>query len=314
VTSAATSARNAIALAVATLAAVFAYAPGAIAAEPAPATGPNTTLPPAPARAPAPAPEHVPPDPPKSPLGSMSAREMSRMMEMDDTRLFGTVIFDQLEWRDGGVGSDAAWDAEGWYGGDYNKLWIKTEGEYSDGARRQTGHTGQSGQIGQTDHASSSLAASVDLLWDRIISRWWNVQAGLRQDFGDGPARTWGALGLEGLAPYGFDTQATLYLGEKGRSALRIKAEYDLYLTQRLIVQPKIEANAYGRADSQRNVGAGLSNAGLGVRLRYEFRREFAPYVGLDWSRAFGSTATLIRDQGRDADDLQVVAGLRAWL
>jgi len=139
------------------------------------------------------------------------------------------------------------------------------------------------------------------------------VQAGLRQDFGDGPGRTWGGLGVEGLAPYGFDTQATLYLGEKGRSALRVKAEYDLYLTQRLIVQPKIEANAYTRADPQRSIGTGLSNADLGLRLRYEFRREFAPYVGLAWFKAFGSTAALIRNQGREANDLQVVAGLKVW-
>jgi copper resistance protein B len=231
----------------------------------------------------------------------MSAHEMSRMMEMDDTRLFGTVIFDQLEWRDTGAGSAAAWDAEAWYGGDFNKFWLKTEGQSFDGARQQTGLR------------SSSLEASADFLWDRIVSRWWNVQVGLRQDFGDGPARTWGAAGLEGRAPYGFDAQATLYLAEEGRSALRIKAEYDLYLTQRLIVQPKIEANAYGRADPQRSAGTGLSSADLGLRLRYEFRRELASYVGLDWSRAFGSTAVLIRAQGRDPDDLQVVAGLRVW-
>jgi copper resistance protein B len=245
--------------------------------------------------------EHVPPDPPTAALGPMSAREMSRMMEMDDTRSFGTVIIDQLEWRNADAGSAAAWDAEAWYGGDYNKLWLKTEGQSFDATGPQTGRRG------------SSLEASADLLWDRIISRWWNLQAGLRQDFGDGPGRTWGAFGIEGLAPFGVDAQATLYLGEEGRSALRVKAEYDLYLTQRLVVQPKIEANAYGRADPQRNVGTGLSNADLGLRLRYEFRREFAPYIGLDWSRAVGSTAGLIRDRGRDPDDLQVVAGLKIW-
>jgi len=245
--------------------------------------------------------DHVPPDPPTRALGPMSAREMSRMMEMDDERSFGTVVFDQLEWRNTDAGSAAAWDAEARYGGDYNKLWLKTEGRYFDSGRVQPGR------------GSTALEASADLLWNRIISRWWNLQAGLRQDFGDGPGRTWAALGVEGLAPYGFDTQATVYLGEEGRSALRVKAEYDLYLTQRLIVQPKIEANAYGRADPARSVGTGLSSAELGLRLSYEFRREFAPYVGLDWSWAFGSTATLIHDQGGDAHDLQVVAGLKVW-
>jgi len=274
---AATSVSNAFVLAVASLGALFVYAPSVLADE------------------------HVPPDPPANSLPPMSAREMSRMMEMDDARRFGTLIFDQLEWRETDAGSAAGWDAEAWYGGDYNKLWLKTEGQYFDGTRRQTG-TG-----------SSSLEASLDLLWDRIISRWWNVQAGLRQDFGDGPSRTWGALGLEGVAPYGFDTEATLYLGQEGRSALRLKAEYNLNLTQRLILQPKIEANAYGRADPQRGVGTGLSNADIGLRLRYEFRREFAPYVGLNWSRVFGSTAALFRDEGRDPDDLQFVAGLRVW-
>jgi copper resistance protein B len=247
---------------------------------------------------------HVPPDPPQHVMGPMSSREMSHTMQMDDTRPFGTVTFDQLEWRTANAGSATAWDAEAWYGGDYNKVWLKTEGMHFGDASRLSAFPASFGRT--TD-------GSADLLWDRIVSRWWNVQAGVRHDFGDGPGRTWAALGVEGVAPYGFDAQATLYLGEEGRSAARVKAEYDVYLTQRLIVQPKIEANLYGRSDVQRDIGAGLSEADLGIRIRCEFRREIAPYVGLNWSRAFGSTIDRVRGEGRDPNDLQFVAGLRIW-
>ncbi len=220
------------------------------------------------------------------------ASEMSDVMQMDDAHPFGTVKFDQLEWRNTDRGAASVWDGEAWYGGDYNKVLVRSEGE------RLTGTTS---------------SASVELLWDRIVSRWWSLQAGARNDFGEGPSRSWAALGLEGTAPYGFETQATVYFGEQGRAAVRLKTEYDLYLTQRLIARPKIEANFYSKADPLRRIGAGLSDLELGLRVRYEIRREFAPYVGLNWARLFGTTSDLARASGQGAGDLEFVAGLKIW-
>ena len=243
--------------------------------------------------APAPSPAaHVPPEPPQHVMSDMPYHQMAAMMQMDDAARTGMVLLDQLEWRDSADGSAAVWDAEGWYGGDYDKVWVRTEGERVDGATQN---------------------ARVDLLWDRVVARWWNVQAGAREDFGQGPARTWAAIGVQGLAPYWFDTEATFYVGDAGRTALRLKMEYELLLTQRLILQPEGEANLYGKADPARRLGSGLSDLEIGLRLRYEVRREFAPYFGVVWSRNFGGTADLVREAGGSASDVQLVAGVRAW-
>jgi copper resistance protein B len=227
----------------------------------------------------------------------MAYREMAETMQMDDTSRFGKVMFDQLEWRDGDLSEGrATWDAQGYYGGDYDKLWVKTEGKYVSSGR----------DTGVRD-------ADVEFLWNRVISRWWNVQAGERQDFGPGQSRTWAAVGIQGLAPQWFETEATVYASDEGRTAARLKAQYDLLLTQRLILQPFAEANLYGRSDPQHQVGSGLSDLELSVRLRYELRREFAPYIGLVWLHRFGATADLVRAAGGNASDLELAAGLRVW-
>jgi copper resistance protein B len=253
----------------------------------------------------------------------MSYREMANTMQMDDTARFGKVMFDQLEWRDGGAGEGrAAWDAQGYYGGDYNKLWIKTEGKYASGGRDPTGASGAGGASGATGaggrgatgpNGSGIRDADVEVLWNRVISAWWNVQAGGRQDFGPGQSRTWAAVGLQGLAPQWFETEATVYASDEGRTAARLKAQYDLLLTQRLVLQPFAEANLYGRSDPAHHIGSGLSDLEISIRLRYEVRREFAPYLGLVWLRRFGGTADLARSAGGDASDLELVAGLRVW-
>ena len=235
---------------------------------------------------------HVPPDPPQHPMGDMPYPRMAAMMQMDDTARTAKVLFDQLEWRNTAEGNAAVWDAWGWYGGDYNKAWLRTEGE-------RVGGTTQN--------------ARADLVWDHIFARWWSVQAGGRLDFGEGPARTWAAIGVQGLAPDWFDTEATFYVGDQGRTAARLKMEYELLFTQRLILQPEGEANLYGKPDPARQLGSGLSDLEIGLRLRYEVRREFAPYVGVVWSRRFGGTADRVRQSGGDVSDVQFVAGLRAW-
>ena len=238
------------------------------------------------------APDHVAPDPPRQMMGDMSYKDMVSMMQMDDTHRFGKVMLDQFEWRDAQQGAAGAWDAQGWYGGDYNKLWIKTEGE----------------RVAGITHS-----ASIDVLFDRVVGRWWDAQGGIRQDFGRGPARTWLALGLQGLAPYWLDAEATFYVGEEGRTAARLKADYDLLLTQRLILQPYGEVNIYSKSDAEREVGSGLSDLELSLRLRYEVRREFAPYLGVGWFKRFGTTAELARAAGEGSDEVQLVAGLHIW-
>ncbi len=236
---------------------------------------------------------HTSPDPPEQTMGSMSPEQMTQTMQMDDALRFATLLFDQLEWQTSAAQRAGAWDAEAWYGGDFDRLLLRTEGVYEDAGRSD---------------------ASVELLWDRSVSPWWSLQAGGRNDVGSGPSRTWMALGFQGLAPYEFQTEATVYLGESGRTAARVKTEYDLYLTQRLVLQPKAEINAYAKADPPRAIGSGLSDLELGARVRYEFRRELAPYVGVNWSRLLGSTADLARSAGRDANELELVAGVRFWL
>jgi copper resistance protein B len=237
-------------------------------------------------------PAHLPPDPPQHPMGDLPHAQTAAMMQMNDRERTGTLLFDQLEWRNTAEGNALAWDAKGWYGGDINKVWLKTEGERV---------------------AGTTQNARADLLWDHIFARWWSVQAGGRQDFGAGPGRTWAAIGVQGLAPYWFDTEATFYVGEQGRTAVRLKTEYELLFTQRLILQSEGEANLYGKADPARQLGSGLSDLEIGLRLRYEVRREFAPYIGVVWSRQFGGTADRVRQSGGEPSDVQFVAGVRAW-
>lgn len=220
-------------------------------------------------------------------MHDMSNEEMIEMMQMDDAGSFGRVSLDELEWRESDAADALAWDGQAWYGNDYDKVWLKTEGERVEG-----------------DYEGSS-----DLLWDRIVDRWWSVQAGVRHDFGEGPSRTWAAFGVQGLAPYWFEIEATAYVGEQGRTAARLSAEYELLLTQRLILQPEIELNLYGKDDPRNGIGSGLADTEVGVRLRYEVRRELAPYLGLVWTRYYGETADLAHDR----DELQFVAGARVW-
>jgi copper resistance protein B len=235
--------------------------------------------------------EHVPPDPPQSSVHSMPYHEMADMMGMDDRRRFGKVLIDRLEWRDADT-SIYEWDAAAWYGGDYHKLWIETEGEHADGETHD---------------------ARVEVLWDRIATAWWNTRLGLRHDFGEGGTQSWLAFGMAGLAPGFIELEAMAYVSDHGDTAFRLSTEYDLLLTQRLVLQPALELNAYGQDDPERQIGAGLSDLEVGLRLRYEIRREFAPYVGVTWVKQYGNSADLARAAGEDPDDFTLVAGFRVW-
>lgn len=202
------------------------------------------------------------------------------------------VLFDGLEWRDGNGERTAAWDSVGWFGGDINRLWFRTEGEVD----RRAVHD-----------------AEAHLLYGRAFSRWWDFVAGVRQDFRPGPARTWGAVGIQGLAPNFFEVEATAYVGASGHTQVRFEGEYELLITNRLILQPRAELSISGKSDPRRSLGSGLSTGEAGLRLRYEFRREFAPYIGLEWDRKFGGTADFARDRGAPTSGTRLVGGVRFW-
>ena len=187
-----------------------------------------------------------------------------------------------------------AWDAKAWFGHDENRLWLRSEGKGEP-------------QHGRTEHAD------IEALWGKPVSPWWDLLFGVRHDFEPSPSQTWAAIGVQGMAPYKFEVQATAYLGECGQTALQAEVEYDLLLTNRLILQPTAEANFYGKNDPGRGVGSGLANTEVGLRLRYEIVRQFAPYIGITWNRSYGKTADFIRDEGGDVDEARFVAGIRMW-
>lgn len=219
----------------------------------------------------------------------MAYDEMVEVMGMDDRAPFGLFAFDRLERVEGGA---TAWSLQASHGGDVDRFVLRSEGEHVDGS---------------VEHAD------VELLWGHAIAPFWDSRVGLRQDVGRGPDRTWAAFGVQGLAPYWFELSATAYLGTQGRTALRVEADYELLLTQRLVLQPRVELNAYGKDDPETGTGSGLSDASIGLRLRYEIRREFAPYIGLQQSRRFGDSADYARAHGDDASNLAWMAGVRIW-
>lgn len=211
---------------------------------------------------------------------------------MDGNAIHGFSLVDRLELRDNDDGHAVAWDAQGWIGTDTDRLRWRTEGERIGG---------------RTEHGD------VELLYSRMVSPWWDVVGGARHDFAPGGAQDFVALGVLGLAPQKFEVSATLYFGEAGQAAARAEVEYELPLSSRWVLQPRLEANAYGRGDARRGIGSGLNDIEAGLRLRCEIRREFAPYVGLERAWRFGGAARFMRAQGEAADDWRWVAGVRVW-
>jgi len=211
---------------------------------------------------------------------------------MNDDPLLAMLVVDQFEIQVGDGDDPLAWDAEGWVGKDLNKIWIKTDGEYSDGSVEDM---------------------ELQALYSRAIAPFWDLQAGWRRDIRPSPDRDWLALGIKGLAPYYFDVDMAVFLGDQGRTAARLQFEYEFMFTQRLILVPEIELNFYGKDDPAVGIGSGLADIEAGLRLRYEIRREFAPYIGVNWSHLYGQTADYAREEGEDTDDFRFVAGIRFW-
>jgi copper resistance protein B len=213
---------------------------------------------------------------------------------MQDDPLLTMVKIDKLEVQDADSGEHhpVVLDGYAWIGKDLNKLYLKTEVEQV---------------AGETEEAE------LQLLYSRALYPFWDVQLGWRHDAQPSPDRDWLAIAVQGLAPYLFEVDASLFIGESGRLAARLDAEYEYMFTQRWVLTPEVEINAYSKDDPDRGLGSGISDMFAGLRLRYEIRREFAPYVGVNWNRQFGETADITRAAGEDSSDTRLVLGIRAW-
>lgn len=209
-----------------------------------------------------------------------------------DEQNFRSILIDNFEVSRVDGETVLPYDLEAWFGRTYDRGVLKSEGEF------------ENGDLGE---------ARTELLWSHAIGAYWDTQVGVRHDSGEGPNRTWLAAGIEGLAPYWFDLEITAYVGESSRTALRVDASYDMLINQRLIFQPRLEANFYGRNDIERGLGSGLSDVSLALRLRYEIRRELAPYIGVEWADQHGGTEDLTRAAGGDPGDTRLTMGVRFW-
>ena len=199
---------------------------------------------------------------------------------------------DRAEYRAREGGDGYLWDVQGYYGGDLDKFWFKSEGEGTFGEKPES--------------------AEIQGLWSHAIGPWWDLQAGVRQDL-TGPERTHAVLGVQGLAPYMFEVDAAAFLSTKGDLTARVEAELDQRITQRLILQPRAEVNLSAQDIPELGVGAGLDSVELGLRLRYEFAREFAPYVGVEQEWKVGQSADYARLAGEDPSVTNYVVGVRFW-
>lgn len=235
---------------------------------------------------------------PRTPIPALSEADrkaaipVSTMHMAGDNAIHSYTLLNRLEGWDAGSGTALAWEGQGWIGQDINRLWWRTEGERVDGVTE---------------------AANVEALFGHSVAPWWDWVVGVRQDFKPGDAQTFVAFGLQGLAPQRFELSLTGYVGTGGQTAVRFETEYDLLFTNRVILQPLLDVSLYGKNDAARGVGSGLATAEVGLRLRYEVTRRFAPYIGVVYEHAFGNTADLRRAAQQDVSDVRAVAGVRFW-
>jgi copper resistance protein B len=230
------------------------------------------------------------------PLASMAAPP-GWPEPVEDQQIFSMVLVEELEYRRNQGADTLEWDAQAWIGGDYNRLWLRTEG---------------------ADQVSGDNDGEweAQVLFSRLVAPFWDFQAGVRYDKLYGAQdheRSFAVIGFEGLAPYWFEVTPALFISEDGDFSARFSASYELLFTQRLILQPSIEVNAAAQKVDEFDVGAGLNDIELGLRLRYEIKREFAPYIGVSWTNKFGGTADIAREEGERTDDFSVLAGVRVW-
>ena len=227
-------------------------------------------------------------------IASLMASPLALAMETDDP-LVAQLTVDKFEKRHSINDKSAqpfAWEAEAWLGYDINKLVFKTEGERASG---------------------KTESAELQGLIRSAIAPYWNIQMGMRHDFNPEPSQNWAVIGLQGMAPYFIETDLNLFITNGKQTNLRLSAEYEAMITQQLVLSPSAEINLYGKNDEVRGIGSGISSMEFGVRLAYEIRREFAPYIGINWEQTFGKTADYARHEGESTNDIQLVAGVRFW-
>ena len=284
---------------VAALASVTAPPAQAQQTPPDPHAGHVHPAPPAPTPAPTPAPPAGPATSPPPSVRPLTDADRAAAFppgvhghSVHDDMVHAYVLADELEWRAGHGASGLHWDVDGWVGKDRERFWFRAEG-VSDGDRVDEAHA----------HA----------LYGRAIARWWDVVAGVRQDLRPGGAQAWAAIGVQGFAPYRIDVEVTGYVGAHGRTQLRLDAAHDLRLTRRVVAQTRLEGTIDGKADPAHDAGTGVAVVEAGVRVRYEIRRELAPYIGLTWKHALSDTADLQRAAGDAPAGLQLMVGLRVW-
>ncbi|HWQ54075.1 MAG TPA: copper resistance protein B [Bryobacteraceae bacterium] len=222
-----------------------------------------------------------------------AAQEHSKPV-MDD-RIYGMFLVDQLEHGFDHPSNTLRFNGQAWIGGDYNRIWINTEG-----TKRY------SGALEDTD---------LQVLYGRLIAPFWDLQGGMRyfRPRPNAPSRGAAVFGIQGLAPYWFEVQAATFVSHKGEVSGRVEVEYDLRLTQRLIAQPRVETNIAVQSVRELGIGRGFSDGEIGLRLRYEIKREFAPYVGVVWTSKFGQTADFARALNEPVRNLGLVLGVRMW-
>ena len=211
-----------------------------------------------------------------------------------DKKPYATGLIDRLEYGDGDGPSTYLWDAQGWYGGDYNKFWWKTEGE---GLNR----------------GGSPDSPEFQALYNRMLSPFFGAQAGIRYATNPGADRAFAVLGIQGLAPYWFESDTAFFVSEDGDVSFRGEFEYELLLTQRLVLQPRLEFSASADDVPEYGLGQGINNTEMGLRLRYEIKREFAPYIGVRWEQLYGETKDIARRAGENTSNTSFVVGIRAW-
>ena len=213
-------------------------------------------------------------------------------VQLLDTHTFVHLMVDELEFSDVSNGTTSAWDADLSVGGDLHKFWMKTRGERS---------------------SSEDDTTEYQFLYSRAILPFWDIQGGVRRDVDQVDGRNWAVASLKGVAPYFYNVEAELFLAEGGQSSIRVRGNRELLLTQKLILEPELEVLAYGRDEANRMIGSGMSQLEFNVRLRFEVKREIAPYIGLSWHRFYGHTRDFAEVAGREGQDTTLLIGLRAW-
>lgn len=214
-----------------------------------------------------------------------------RELRLNDEQKFGSIWIERLERGFSKYAPYTDFEGQAWFGSDANRLSLKAEGSYSNGVFDDS---------------------RTEALWAHAISPFWDSQVGVRQDMGLVPNTTWLAFGVQGLAPYWFHLDAEGYVSTQGRTAARVEGSYDMYLTQRIVMQPRLEFNAYGQQETP-YYGSGVNNTNLGLRVRYEITRQLAPYIGVQWVNTYGQTRSMTSIEGSPSQQTSFIAGLRVW-